>query len=250
MPRSARIMLDGAAIHVVHRGNNRMPCFLSDEDRAFYLHQLGRMLPRSRCLLHAYCLMDNHVHLLLTTENAKGCAILMKSVAQLYAQYFNKAHGRTGYLWEGRFRSCLVQDEHYALACYRYIEMNPVRAAMVASARDFYWSSFRRNAHGETSPLITPHAEYEQLGRTPPERQAVYRDLFGTAAAAPLEEIRRATNGGFVLGDARFKKSVARALGRRVEARSPGRRSAGKAGDSAAGDGQMAIAGLENGVRP
>jgi putative transposase len=239
-------MLDGAAIHVVHRGNNRTQCFLSDEDRAFYLHQLGRMLPRSGCLLHAYCLMDNHVHLLLTTEKAKGCATLMKSVAQLHAQYFNKAHGRTGYLWEGRFRSCLVQDEHYALACYRYIEMNPVRASMVASAGDFPWSSFRSNAYGEASSLVTPHAEYNRLGRTGGERQAVYRDLFGTAAgAAPVEEIRRATNGGFVLGDPIFKKSVARALGRRVEAKSPGRPARGEGGDNASADGQIELAGLK-----
>lgn len=218
-------MLPGATAHVVHRGNNRSQCFVSDEDRAFYLYQLGRTLARCRCLLHAFCLMDNHVHLLVTTEQANGCALLMKSVAQRYAQYFNKAHRRTGYLWEGRFKSCLVQAERYALACQRYIEMNPVRAGMVRAAGDFRWSSFRVNAHGENSSVVTPHIEYQQLGRTPAERQAAYRDLFGSAAdAAPLEQIRRATNGGFVLGDALFKNSVARALGRRVEASSPGRR--------------------------
>ena len=232
MPRSARIMLAGAAVHVVHRGNNRGPCFLSDDDRAFYLHHLGRALPRCGCLLHAYCLMDNHVHLLLTTEPANGCALLMKSAAQLYAQYFNKSHARTGYLWEGRFKSCLVQAEHYALSCYRYIEMNPVRAAMVRTADEFRWSSFRVNAHGAKSPLITPHAEYLQLGTTPSERQAAYRDLFGSAAAPTnVEEIRRATNGGFVLGDRPFKNAVARVVGRRVEASAPGRRPRGSGAD-------------------
>ncbi len=199
-------MLAGAAVHVVHRGNNRGQCFLSDDDRAFYLHHLGRALPRCGCLLHAYCLMDNHVHLLLTTEPPNGCALLMKSVAQLYAQYFNKSHARTGYLWEGRFKSCLVQAQHYALSCYRYIELNPVRAAMVRAAEEFSWSSFHVNARGE----------------------AAYRDLFGSAAAATsAEEIRRATNGGFVLGDRLFKNAVARLVGRRVEASAPGRRPRG-----------------------
>lgn len=245
MPRCARIIFPGATVHVVHRGNNRAQCFISEEDRSFYLYQLGRKLPGSDCLLHAYCLMDNHVHLLLTTGAAKGCAVLMKSVAQLYAQYFNKAQRRTGYLWEGRFKSCLVQAEHYALACYRYVEMNPVRAGMVGVAGDFRWSSFRANAHGEECSLIEPHTEYQRLGATASERQAAYRDLFGTAAAAaPLEEIRRATNGGFVLGDPPFKNSVACRLGRRVEASSPGRR------PTKADVGQGESTGLGNGVRP
>lgn len=237
------MMLAGATVHVVHRGNNRAQCFFSDGDKAFYLYQLQRAVARCRCFVHAYCLMDNHVHLLLTTEEANGCALLMKSVAQLYAHYFNKAHRRTGYLWEGRFKSCLVQAEQYALACYRYIEMNPVRAGIVRAAAEFPWSSFQVNAHGANSSLIAPHVEYQRLGLSPAERQAAYRDLFGGAATAtPLEQIRRATSGGLVLGDAAYKSCVARALGRRVEARSPGRRSRAKADD--------AQAELEIGVRP
>lgn len=201
-----------------------MRCFVSDEDHAFYLHHLARALPRAGCVLHAYCLMDNHVHLLLTPAQPQGCALLMKSVAQLYAHYFNKSHGRTGYLWQGRFKSCLVQAKHYVLACYRYIEMNPVRAGMTRAASDYSWSSFRVNANGEKSPFVTPHREYLQLGATPDERQAVYRDFFGTAASAALvEQIRGATNGGFVLGDAPFKNTIARALGRRVDPRRAGR---------------------------
>lgn len=245
MPRCARIVLPGTALHVVHRGNNRAQCFFTDQDKAFYLFQLGRILPRSRCLLHAYCLMDNHVHLLVTPAEPESCALLMKPVAQIYAHYFNKAHRRSGYLWEGRFKSCLVQAQHYLLACYRYIEMNPVRASIAPSA-DFAWSSFRANAYGQPSPLITPHAEYVQLGKTASERQAVYRDLFGQALApSAADEIRRATNGGFVLGDSSFKNTMARRLGRRVEARLPGRRPRPKDGD-AEGD----LLGDEIGVRP
>lgn len=220
-------MLDGATVHVVHRGNNRHPCFFSEDDKRFYLFHLARTLPRAGCALHAYVLMDNHVHLLLTTQAAQGCARLMKSVAQLYAQYVNKTYRRSGYVWEGRFKSCLVQSEQYVLACYRYIEMNPVRAEVVARAGDYAWSSFRVNAHGEASSLITAHEEYQRLGRTAQERQATYRELFGTHAdAADIEKIRRATSSGYVLGDVPFKNKVARALGRRVEARPPGRRPA------------------------
>jgi len=224
MPRCARIVVPGTALHIVHRGNNRAQCFFTDEDRVFYLFQLARMLPRTGCLLHAYCIMDNHVHLLVTPEQANGCALLMKSVAQVYARYVNDACRRTGYLWEGRFKSCLVQSEHYALACYRYIEMNPVRAGIVPTAGDYSWSSFRVNANGERSSDITPHVEYERLGKTAAERQAGYRDLFGTAALNTVDEIRRATNGGFVLGDAVFKKSIGKIAGRRVEAGNPGRK--------------------------
>src|SRR5690348_8402252 len=123
MPRHARIMLAGTAVHLIQRGNNRAPCFFSDEDRKFYLFHLARLLPRARCALHAYCLMTNHVHLLATPQEIDSCATLMKSVGQLYTQYVNRTYGRTGTLWEGRFKSCLVQRERYVLTCYRYIEL-------------------------------------------------------------------------------------------------------------------------------
>jgi putative transposase len=172
-------MLPGVAIHVMQRGNNRASCFFKDQDRSFYLFHLRRWLPRAGCRLHAYCLMSNHVHLLLTTDGATGCALLMKSVGQLYAQYINKTYSRSGYLWQGRFKSCLVQSEDYVLACYRYIELNPVRAGLVRRPDEYPWSSYHTNAKGEGTELLTPHDEYLTLGRTPAERQAVYRDLFG-----------------------------------------------------------------------
>jgi putative transposase len=224
MPRRARIMLPEVGVHVVHRGNNRSACFFDDQDRSFYLFHLGRLLPASNCALHAYCLMDNHVHLLLTAHTATGCGRLMKGIAQLYAQYVNKNYGRSGYLWEGRYKSCLVQSEDYLLACYRYIEMNPVRAGMVSRPDEYRWSSYAVNAAGEASALVTPHDQYAALGRDPAERQAIYRDMFGCPLAAhQVEQIRDATNGGYVLGSASFKRVVARSLGRRVEKGSAGR---------------------------
>ena len=160
MPRRARIMLPGVAVHVVHRGNNRAACFFRDEDRSFYLFHLGRLLPRTSCRLHAYCLMTNHVHLLLTAETSSGCALLMKGIAQLHAQYINKQYDRHGYLWEGRFKSCLVQSEDYLLRCYCYIELNPVRPRLARHAGEYAWSSYSANALGKPDALLTPHEHY------------------------------------------------------------------------------------------
>jgi putative transposase len=211
-------MLPGVAVHVIHRGNNREACFFRDEDPAFYLFHLNRLLPRADCRLHAYCLMTNHVHLLLTPSTVTACGFLMKGIAQLYAQYINRSYRRSGYLWESRFKSCLVQAENYVLACYRYIEMNPVRARVAVRPDEYLWSSYATNAKGDASSLIQPHDEYLALGGNPSERQAVYRELFGSLLAMErVDEIRTATNGGYVLGSAAFKRAVSKALGRRVE---------------------------------
>jgi putative transposase len=147
-------MLPGVAVHVIHRGNNRESCFFRDEDRAFYLFHLDRLLPRAGCRLHAYCLMTNHVHLLLTPATATACGLLMKGIAQLYAQYVNRNYRRSGYLWESRFKSCLVQSENYVLSCYRYIELNPVRAGGVARPGDYLWSELRSKREGRS---FVPH---------------------------------------------------------------------------------------------
>ena len=168
--------------------------------------------------------MSNHVHLLFTAAGVNGCAFLMKSIGQLYAQYINKTYERCGNLWEGRFKSCLVQSEQYVLACYRYIELNPVRAGLVARADEYAWSSYCANARGQVSELVAPHEEYLRLGRTPAERQAAYRDLFRLVHGDQLEDIRSATDSGYVLGSASFKALMARTLGRRVEMGRPGRR--------------------------
>lgn len=220
-------MLPGVAVHVVQRGNNRAACFVSDEDRKFYLFHLARILPRAGCLLHAYCLMTNHVHLLLTTAESTGCGRLIKGVGELYARYFNRSYKKSGHVWEGRFKSCLVESEEYVLACYRYIELNPVRACIASDPARFGWSSYRSNALGESSAMLTAHEQYLNLGRDAAERQAVYRDLFGEMQSAErLEEIRNATNGGYVLGSAAFKRAIEHASGRRVDKGKAGRRPA------------------------
>jgi len=223
-------MLHGLPVHIVQRGNNREPCFFADEDRSFYLFHLGRLLARARCALHAYCLMTNHVHLLATAQEETGCAFLMKHMGQLHTQYVNRQYGRSGTLWEGRFKSCIVQTEEYLLSCYRYIELNPVRAGICAHPGDYPWSSYRANAAGAIDARITPHEEFLRLGATQGDRSRTYADLFGSDLDSKrLEEIRAATNGNVALGDEAFKKRLSSSLGRRAYRGRPGRPGAPKA---------------------
>ena len=211
-------MVPGVPVHAIQRGNNRAPCFVDDVDRAFFLHHLGRLAWDEGCAVHAYCLMTNHVHLLLTPEHEASCARLFKRLGLLHTQYTNRRYRRSGTLWEGRFRSCLVQSDYYLLACYRYIELNPVRAGMVAHPGEYPWSSYRSNAEGIMDSRITPHAEYLSLGRVQ------YRSLFGSHIDPDLErEIRSTTNGGYALGAEAFKRRMADLLGRRVSKGTPGR---------------------------
>src|SRR5688572_20119080 len=186
MPRRARIMLSGIPVHIRHRGNNRQRCFYEDRDRSFYLFHLCRLLATSQCVLHAYCLMANHVHLLLK-------------------YMMNRTYGRSGSLREGRFRSSLVQSERYLLECYRYVELNPVEAGMVERPGDYAWSSYAANVGAARSALVTPHDEYLRLGRSDEARTQAYRALFDVPLARErMEEIRSATNGNFALGDKPF----------------------------------------------
>jgi len=193
-------MLAGVPIHVVQRGNNRGNCFDDDEDRSFYLFHLGRLLARFACTLHAYCLMTNHVHLLFSTTTDRACERLMKQIGQLYAIYFNRKYKRVGSLWQGRYGSSLVLADAYLLACYRYIELNPVRAGMVDHPELYPWSSYRANAGLQTSPLVSPHAEYLGLAATDAARHAAYRDLVaGGLDTEHLTAIRAAAKGGHAL---------------------------------------------------
>jgi putative transposase len=159
--------------------------------------------------------MTNHVHLLLSSGNTTGPSFLMRRLGQHYVQYFNRRHTRTGTLWEGRFRSCLVEDERYLLICQRYIELNPVRAGMVDDPEHYRWSSHRANAFGAEDPLVTPHLIYAGLGRHERERRAAYRDLFKEVLSDQLlEQIRHASNGNAPLGPKAFVDDISRKHGR------------------------------------
>ena len=224
MPRRARIVVPGIPWHIIQRGNNRSACFYTEDDYHKYLDTLKEQAKKYDCLIHAYCLMTNHIHLLLTPKHKESASLLMKYLGQRYVQYVNKKYKRSGTLWEGRFRSCLTQSEDYVLACCRYIELNPVRAQMVEHPADYPWSSYQMNGKGENSELITPHSEYIRLDKNKGERRKQYRSLFNAHMEPDLiNEIRQSTNGNYVLGNEPFKKDVANMLKRRVTPGKAGR---------------------------
>ena len=218
MPRRARLKFAGVPLHIIQRGNNRVACFFAEEDYRLYLRHLQELSQRFECGVHAYVLMTNHVHLLLTPAEADGASLLMKHLGQRYVQYVNRVYRGSGTLWEGRFKSSLVQRQDYLLKCQRYIELNPVRASMVPHPGDYPWSSYRANSNLCASALVTPHDGYNALGETPEQRAAAYRRLFQFELDEEvLKEIRIAANGGFALGNRRFKDEISVMLGRRVE---------------------------------
>lgn len=168
--------------------------------------------------------MSNHVHLLVTPDTSDAAGMLMKRLGQRYVQYFNRAWKRSGTLWEGRFRSCMAQDDAYVLACYRYIELNPVRAGMVQHPGEYRWSSYGANAQGGQSSLLTPHSDYRALGEDKNARRQAYRELFRHQLDPGLvDEIRDATNGNYALGNERFRSQVEAALQLRATRGRPGR---------------------------
>ena len=199
-------------LEVYEGANTRRSGGFSGIDRKSYTDPIY-----SECAVHAYVLMTNHVHLLLSPQKATGASLVMKHLGQRYVQYVNKTYRRSGMLWEGRFRSSLVQAQDYLLRCYRYIELNPVRAGMVVHPADHRWSSYTVNADGRPTTLITPHAEYLALGRDEAIRRQHYADLFKTGVDdVEVKNIRAAVNGGYAFGGERFKAEIAAALGRRV----------------------------------
>lgn len=180
MPRKPRMYLADQPAHIIQRGNNRDTCFYAEQDYQFYLNCLSDACQRYRVAVHAYVLMTNHVHLLLTPQTAEGISQVMQSVGRRYVQYVNYEYRRSGTLWEGRHKASLVDTEAYLLTCYRYIELNPVRANMVPHPGEYRWSSYRSNALGDSNILLTPHPLYMGLGQDPLSREQAYRDLFIT----------------------------------------------------------------------
>ena len=224
MPRRPRIQLDGIPLHIVQRGHNREPCFFGEGDYSSYLHWLGEALSEAQCALHAYVLMTNHVHLLLSPKKAEAVPRLIMSLGRRYVQHINRTHGRTGALWDSRYKSSVVQADTYLLTCQRYIELNPVRAAMVSDPAHYRWTSYRHNALGAADNRITPHALYLALGPSDRGRQAAYRALFRAHLdGAAIDDIRLALNQNQPLGNSRFYARIERATGMRREARARGR---------------------------
>jgi putative transposase len=222
--RQPRIDLAGVPQHLIQRGNNREACFLADEERRRYLQWLDEAAQKYGGSIHAYVLMNNHVHLLATGAETGALGRMMQSLGRCYVRYFNSKYGRTGTLWEGRYKSCLVDSDRYLLTCYRYIELNPVRALIVEHPGDHRWSSYHGNARGRAVELITPHETYLSLGRTDAARVTAYRRLFrDDISDAELKAIRDHVNQGKVLGSEHFISRIEAALSRRVRLMNSGR---------------------------
>lgn len=224
MPRQPRLCLPGIPLHIVQRGVNRAACFRSDDDRSYYLELLFEQASGHGVAIHAWCLMANHVHLLVTPSTRNSPSLFMKRIGERYVPYINRSWRRTGTLWEGRFRSCLVASDSYVLACQRYIELNPVRAHMVAHPADYRWSSYRHNAGLDVVDGVTLHNAVRMLGNDHAARITNYRALFDDAlATSTVDSIRKATNQGLLLGNAGSRQQIEQTLGRRLEHGKAGR---------------------------
>ena len=217
MARLPRFILPGQPQHVIQRGNNRQPIFCTDLDYHYYLEKLEYAAKEYDCHIHAYVQMTNHVHLLVSPNEAAGLSKMMQTLGRYYVQYFNYHYKRTGTLWEGRYKSSLINSDQYLLCCMRYIELNPVRAGMVDHPSEYPWSSYHFNALGVGNAMIKPRQEYERMGNTAEECQKKYQALFQSPLDNEMmKNIRDTTNKSWVLGDIKFKEIVAQQLARRV----------------------------------
>lgn len=217
MARLPRYVLPGQPQHVIQRGNNRCAMFAAPVDRKVFLDCLTTACTSHSCHVHAYVLMTNHVHMLMTPQTPAGIGKVMQSLGRRYVRYFNDTYRRSGTLWEGRYRATLIDSEAYLFTCYRYIELNPVRAGLVAGPADYPWSSYGANALGRRDALVRPHARYSALGAGAESRRSAYRALFLDAIdEATLRRIRESTHTGWALGDDRFRLEITKRLNRRA----------------------------------
>ena len=229
MARLPRFFAPGVPLHVIQRGNNRQKLFGQVTDYQNYLDWLKEAAQWHACAIHAYVLMPNHVHLLVTPSHQESVPKTFQSLGRRYVQYFNATYDRTGTLWEGRYRATLIESETYFLTCCRYIELNPVRAEMVRHPRDYRWSSYHHHTEGKSDSFLTRHTLYTRLGTSSVARQQAYRALFRQhLSRETLDAIREATNKAWVLGSDTFKQRLSKKLDRRVAPLRRGRSSLGK----------------------
>ena len=224
MPRKPRFNLVGIPQHVIQRGNNREPCFFSEQDYRRYLEDLIKASQKYSCCVHAYVLMTNHVHILATPRREGGLSNMLQKVTRCYAQRINYRFRRTGHLWSGRFKASLVEQERYFFTCMRYIELNPVRANRVAHPGEYRWSSNAHNAAGLGDPLLQHHPLYTALADDAQQRQYAYRELFRLHIDnGEIHAIREALNQELVLGREDFKDKIQRMTKRQSRPGQPGR---------------------------
>jgi putative transposase len=224
MARLPRLSLAGYPHHVIQRGNNRQPIFQDRADYVRMLELLRENASRFGVVVHSYVLMGNHFHLLVTPQTADALPQMMQSVGRSYVRYFNDLYGRSGTLWEGRYKSTVIQTQRYLLACMAYIDLNPVRAGLSVNVADYDWSSFNHYIGRKIDKLITPHPQYWELGNTPFSREAAYAELVHTGLSGQqLTQLTDSTLKGWALGDADFIDNLQKLTPRRVQPTTAGR---------------------------
>ncbi len=224
MARKPRLFVPDVPYHIVQRGNNKTKIFLSEADYVFFLNVLKESKRKYPCFIYAYCLMDNHFHLLVKPEAKENVSLLMKLLGAKYVRYINKNYNRTGTLWEGRFKCLLIEEESYFLTCLHYIEMNPLRAGIVGLPSAYKWSSYRFRAFGEENDILDLDPWYKSLGHNAQMRQFNYRHLFENQILdQSLQRIREMTNKDGMMGSENFKQQIENILNRKIVFRTPGR---------------------------
>jgi putative transposase len=229
MARKPRLCLVGMPHHIVQRGNNKDPIFFSDGDYLLFLDILREAKRKHPCLIYGYCLMPNHFHFLVAPLADENLSLFMKLLGGKYVRNINKAYGRTGSLWESRFKCALVDNDAYFLTCLRYIEMNPVRAGIVSTPDEYRWSSFRFRGHGEDYNILDSDLRYEGLGTCPRDRQEEYRRFFQDPNEdAVCTWMRETTHKGGIIGSNEFINKIQQVIGKDVITRPQGRPSLGE----------------------
>lgn len=224
MARLPRLTVPGYPHHIIQRGNNRQPIFAGNADYEVLLSMLAEHAVKSAVAIHAYVLMSNHFHLLVTPDKAEGIPAMMQSVGRRYVRYFNQQQGRTGTLWEGRYKSTLIQAERHLLACMVYFDLNPVRAGMVRDPADYPWSSHNHYIGRKTDRLVTPHPLYWELGNTPFARDAAYAELVRAGISDQQQKaLTDSALRGWALGEAAYVADLQRRTERRVSKTRAGR---------------------------
>lgn len=224
MARQTRLALPGYPHHVIQRGNNRQPIVLDEADRRMLYTLWLEESQRHKVAVNAYVLLDNHFHMLLTPPSDEAMSLMMQSVGRSYVRYFNKRHIRSGTLWEGRYKSSLIDSEAYLLTCMAYIDLNPVRAGVAESAEDFSWSSYKHLAGQNIDKLVTPHALYWGLGNTPFAREAAYAEFVaGGLSAAIQKALTESALKGRVVGRPDFLTSLEKSTQRQILPQKAGR---------------------------
>ena len=224
MARLPRVVLAGYPLHIMVKGHNSQPIFFSDEERRSYLEWLRDAAREYDLAIHAYALMPNHVHILATPKTELSASRVMQSVGRRYAQMFNRVHGTTGTVWEGRYRSCLVDPDTFFLLCQKYIEQNPLRAGLVQKPEDWHWSSYRHHVGAETIPWISDHPSYWALANTPFERQLTWqKSVLDSLNRVDLEKVSSHLNFGWPLASDQLLKQLSQKISRPLAPRRAGR---------------------------